>query len=165
MKTNIIKLDIDLIQTIYLEMFADGTETPSDALRRLISTGSKPCISPTPPDEKTDSPFVCDYWQSKCNNVRIHDGVKFLIKYKGKNGEGFIDQGQWVIGKNGEGRFDSPSGAAEAFVVSVGGPPKKEGRSGTLYNFIQTKKSGQFVKLKKLIKEAEKSRKLKIINP
>lgn len=115
-----IDIDIDIHKKIEAER-RSFTEPPREALRRLLNL---PTIkSATPPSRK---PGGDRSWSGE--GVTLPHGTKLRMEYNGRQHEGEVVDGEWLIdGK----RFDSPSGAAGGVALTKKG--RKTHLDGWLY--------------------------------
>src|SRR5260370_41587744 len=105
-----IEIDFDIHKLIEGER-KSFAEAPNDALRRLLPL---PARLPAKSPKKTDN-----QWRSwSGEGVTLPHGTMLKMRYSGRQHEGEIVDGKWIIdGKT----FDSPSGAASGAAITKGG--------------------------------------------
>ena len=105
-----IEIDFDVHKLIEAER-KSFSEPPNDALRRLLNLP----VRSTSPEPKSDVNGH-DAWLGE--NVTLPHGTELRMRYNGRQYNGVILNGKWVVEKK---TFDSPSGAASGVAVTKGG--------------------------------------------
>lgn len=113
-----IEIDFDIHKLIEAER-GSFSDSPNEALRRLLGLGASPNGSPTLMQAGGSS------WSGR--GVTLPHGTQLRMTYNGRQYTGVIDDGAWLV--EGE-RFTSPSAAA-GDVVST-----KDGRRTQLNGWI-----------------------------
>ena len=85
-----IDIDFDVHQTIEKER-TSFSDSPNEALRRLLDLGASPSGPPTLP-EASGSP-----WSSK--GVTLPHGTELRMDYNSKRYSGSINNGEWLVGR------------------------------------------------------------------
>jgi hypothetical protein len=105
-----IEIDFDIHKLIEAERHG-FEEIPNDALRRLLRLPDRESKVP-----RKKSIQGCRSWSGE--GVMLHHGTLVRMRYNGRQYEGEIVDGKWVI----EGKtFDSPSGAASGVAITKKG--------------------------------------------
>ena len=107
--TRTIEIDFDVHKLLESER-TSFSDTPNEALRRLLGLGSSPTGPPTLPEAGGSS------WSGK--GVTLPHGTELRMGYNGRQYSGVIDNGEWFVeGK----RFKSPSAAAGGVALTRDG--------------------------------------------
>ena len=115
-----IEIDFDIHKLIEGER-KSFAEAPNDALRRLLHL---PARAPAKSLKKADDQRRS--WSGE--GVTLPHGTTLKMRYNGRQHEGEIVDGQWVV----DGKiFDSPSGAASGVAITKGG--KRTRLDGWIY--------------------------------